>query len=150
MKTDKRRIYGVEGAVDYFFADSDWSVGSNFNLQKSETKVDGSWEKWSVDFASPSKVNTYIGWEPNDWALRLQSQQTFNLTDAAGKKLDGYNTVDLLGSYMLPVGKVSFAVETCWIKITPQFGDSGHKAYIALNMALQTCTIIKAVAELCP
>ncbi len=48
MKTDKRRIYGVEGAVDYFFADSDWSVGSNFNLQKSETKVDGSWEKWAL------------------------------------------------------------------------------------------------------
>ncbi|EJD6041771.1 TonB-dependent siderophore receptor [Providencia rettgeri] len=111
MKTDKRRIYGVEGAVDYFFDDSDWSVGSNFNLQKSESKVNGSWEKWSVDFASPSKVNAYVGWEPNDWALRLQSQQTFNLTDAAGKKLDGYNTVDLLGSYMLPVGKVSFAVE---------------------------------------
>ncbi|MDV5226533.1 TonB-dependent siderophore receptor [Providencia rettgeri] len=111
MKSDKRRIYGVEGAVDYFFDDSDWSVGSNFNLQKSETKVDGKWEKWSVKFASPSKVTAYVGWDPNDWSLRLQSQQTFNMSDADGNKLDGYNTVDFLGSYLLPVGKVSFAVE---------------------------------------
>lgn len=111
MKSDKRRIYGVEGAIDYFFDNSDWSVGSNFNLQKSETKVDGKWEKWSVKFASPSKVTAYVGWEPNDWSLRLQSQQTFNVSDADGNKLDGYNTVDFLSSYLLPVGKVSFAVE---------------------------------------
>ncbi len=28
-----------------------------------------------------------------------------------GRKIDGYNTVDFLGSYALPVGKVSFSVE---------------------------------------
>ncbi|MEY4475916.1 MAG: hypothetical protein RL248_1683, partial [Pseudomonadota bacterium] len=38
---DERRIYGVEGAVDYFFDDSDWSTGATFNLIKSESKTDG-------------------------------------------------------------------------------------------------------------
>ncbi|MEJ1872722.1 TonB-dependent receptor domain-containing protein, partial [Escherichia coli] len=31
LEDDKRRIYGVEGQVDYFFTDSDWSTGANFN-----------------------------------------------------------------------------------------------------------------------
>lgn len=111
LKDDKRRIYGVEGAADYAIADTDWRVGTNFNLIKSETKAGDQWEKWSVKFASPSKVTAYVAWEPSDWTLRLQSQQSFSLTDADGEKLDGYNTVDFLGSYQLPVGKVSFAVE---------------------------------------
>src|SRR5690606_12498043 len=37
---DKRRIYGVEGAVDYVIPDSDWSTGVNFNVLNSETRVD--------------------------------------------------------------------------------------------------------------
>lgn len=41
----------------------------------------------------------------------MQSTQTFDVSDADGKKIDGYNTVDFLGSYALPVGKVSFSVE---------------------------------------
>lgn len=111
MVPDKRRIYGVEGAVDYFFDNSEWSIGTSFNLMKSETKVNDQWKKWSIEYASPSKIVTYVGWEPNDWALRLQNQQTLDLTDAEGRKINGYNTVDLLGSYNLPIGKLSFAVE---------------------------------------
>ena len=50
-------------------------------------------------------------WAPGDWTLRVQSTQTFDLSDEAGKRIEGYNTVDLLGSYLLPVGKLSFSVE---------------------------------------
>lgn len=59
---DKRRIYGVEGAVDYFFEESDWSTGATFNLIKSETKNSGKWQKLTVDTASPSKATAYVGW----------------------------------------------------------------------------------------
>ncbi len=38
---DKRRIYGVEGAVDYLIPDTDWSTGVNFNVLKTESKVNG-------------------------------------------------------------------------------------------------------------
>ncbi len=72
---DKRRIYGVEGAVDYFFDNSEWSAGATFNLIKSETKVSGKWQKLTIDAASPSKATAYIGWAPGDWNLRVQSQQ---------------------------------------------------------------------------
>jgi iron complex outermembrane receptor protein len=116
MEDDKRRIYGVEGQVDYFFSESDWSLGSNFNAIKSETRVNGSWQKLTVDSASPSKVSAWVNWAPGDWTLRMQSTQTFDVSDAAGKKIDGYNTVDFLGSYNLPVGKLSFSVENLFDK----------------------------------
>ncbi|EMA1802954.1 TonB-dependent siderophore receptor, partial [Cronobacter turicensis] len=111
LKDDKRRIYGVEGQVDYFFSDSDWSTGANFNAIKSQTRVDGSWKKLSVDNASPSKVSAWVSWAPDNWTLRLQSTQTFDISDEEGKKIDGYNTVDFIGSYALPVGKIAFSVE---------------------------------------
>ncbi|MBC3382163.1 TonB-dependent siderophore receptor [Serratia fonticola] len=111
MNADKRRIYGMEGAVDYFFDDSEWSTGATFNLIKSETKTDGKWEKLTVDTASPSKATAYVNWAPGDWTVRVQSQQTFDVSDSQGRKLDGYNTIDVLSSYALPVGKVSFSVE---------------------------------------
>ncbi|AEF43995.1 TonB-dependent siderophore receptor [Serratia sp. AS12] len=111
LDSDKRRIYGVEGAVDYFFDNSEWSTGTTFNLIKSETKTDGKWEKLTVDTASPSKATAYVNWAPGDWNLRMQSQQTFDVSDADGNKINGYNTLDFLGSYALPVGKVSFSVE---------------------------------------
>ncbi|WP_312226888.1 TonB-dependent siderophore receptor [Pseudescherichia sp.] len=111
VEDDKRRIYGVEGQVDYFFTESEWSTGANFNVIKSQTRVDGKWEKLTVDSASPSKMSAWVTWAPGDWTLRLQSTQTFDLSDEAGKQIEGYNTVDLLGSYLLPVGKLSFSVE---------------------------------------
>ncbi|MGZ0721197.1 ferric aerobactin receptor IutA [Kluyvera cryocrescens] len=108
---DKRRIYGVEGAVDYFIPDTDWSTGGNFNVLKTESKVDGSWQKYDVKVASPSKATAYIGWAPDPWSLRVQSTTSFKIRDEAGNQLDGYTTIDLLGSYQLPVGKLSFSVE---------------------------------------
>ena len=111
VKDDERRIYGLEGAVDYFIPETDWSTGVNFNVIKSETKVDGQWKKWDVGYASPSKATAYVGWTPDPWSMRLQTTQSFDISDASGAKIDGYNTVDLLGSYALPVGTLSFSVE---------------------------------------
>ncbi len=142
LDDDKRRIYGVEGQVDYFFNDSEWSTGSNFNVIKSETRVEGKWEKLTIDSASPSKVSAWLNWAPGDWNLRVQSTQTLDVSDADGKKINGYNTVDLLGSYALPVGKLSFSVEnlldkdytTVWGQrapglYSPTYGDAGLYTY---------------------
>ncbi len=108
---DKRRIYGVEGAVDYFIPDTDWSTGANFNVLKTESKVDGSWRKYDVKVASSSKATAYVGWSPDPWSLKVQSTTSFNLSDDAGYNINGYTTVDFIGSYELPVGKLSFSVE---------------------------------------
>lgn len=108
---DKRRVYGVEGAVDYFIADTDWSTGANLNLLKTEAKASGQWKKADVKTASPSKATAYVSWAPDVWVLRLQSTTSFGLNDASGQNISGYSTFDLLGSYQLPVGKLSFSVE---------------------------------------
>jgi len=142
LDDDKRRIYGVEGQVDYFFDNSEWSSGANFNIIKSETRVEGKWEKLTIDSASPSKVSAWLNWAPGDWDLRVQSTQTFDVSDADGKKIDGYNTVDFLGSYALPVGKLSFSVEnlldkdytTVWGQraqglYSPTYGDAALYTY---------------------
>ncbi|MBD2793669.1 TonB-dependent siderophore receptor [Xenorhabdus sp. 42] len=111
ISPDKRRIYGIEGAVDYLFDNSDWTAGTTFNILKSETQKKDKWEKLSIETASPSKMTAYVNWAPDDWEFRLQSQQTFDISDNKGKKLDGYNTIDFLGTYHLPVGKISFSIE---------------------------------------
>ena len=67
--------------------------------------------KMEREVCQPVKSHRVCGLGAVRLTLRLQSQQSFSLTDADGEKLDGYNTVDFLGSYQLPVGKVSFAVE---------------------------------------
>lgn len=147
LDDDKRRIYVVEGQVDYFFNDSEWSTGSNFNIIKSETRVDGKWEKLTIDSASPSKVSAWLNWAPGDWNLRVQSTQSFDVSDADGKKINGYNTVDFLGSYALPVGKLSFSVEnlldkdytTAWEQrapglYSPTYGDAGLYTYKGRRM----------------
>lgn len=108
---DKRRVYGVEGSVDYFIADTDWSTGANLNVLKTETKAKGQWQKADVKTASPSKATAYVSWAPDVWILRLQSTTSFGLNDASGQNISGYSTFDLLGSYQLPVGKLSFSVE---------------------------------------
>ena len=72
-----------------------------------------------VDTASPSKVTACVGWAPGDWNLRLQSQQTFDVSDdgdytkanSPGPQDRWLQHLDFLGSYSLPVGKISFSVE---------------------------------------
>lgn len=131
---DKRRIYGVEGAVDYLIPDTDWSTGVNFNVLKTESKVNGTWQKYDVKTASPSKATAYIGWAPDPWSLRVQSATSFDVSDAQGYKVDGYTTVDLLGSYQLPVGTLSFSIEnlfdrdytTVWGQRAPLYYSPGY------------------------
>ncbi|MFE8117782.1 TonB-dependent siderophore receptor [Brenneria goodwinii] len=142
VKPNERRIYGVEGALDYFFDDSDWSAGISGNLVKSELKTNGKWEKLDVRDASASKAVAYVNWAPDDWSLRLQSQQSFDLSDAQGRKINGYNTLDFIGSYQLSVGKVSFSVEnlldkqytTTWgqrapLQYSPTYGPASLYEY---------------------
>lgn len=134
VEDDKRRIYGVEGAVDYFIPDTEWSTGGNFNILKTESKVGNQWQKNDVKTASPSKTTAYIGWAPDPWSLRVQSTTSFGLSDASGHKISGYSTFDFLGSYQLPVGTLSFSIEnllnreytTVWGQRAPLYYSPGY------------------------
>ncbi|VCW48508.1 Ferric aerobactin receptor [Escherichia coli] len=56
------------------------------------------------------------------------------MSDAQGYKVDGYTTVDLLGSYQLPVGTLSFSIEnlfdrdytTVWGQRAPLYYSPGY------------------------
>ena len=99
VKDDRRRIYGVEGAVDYLIPDTDWStVCVNFNVLKTESKVNGQWQKYDVKESSPSKATAYISWAPEPWSLRVQSTTSFDVSDAEGNDINGYTTVDFISS----------------------------------------------------
>ncbi len=63
VQSDNGVFTAFEGAVAYFIPDSDWSVGGNFNVLKSQVQTDGRWQKWDVTLASPSKA-------PPGWAGR--------------------------------------------------------------------------------
>ncbi len=73
--------------------------------------------------------------------LRVQSTQTFDVSDADGKKIDGYNTVDF-PQLRLPVGKVSFSVENVLDKDYTTAQDSAHRGCIAQRVgALRVCIL---------
>lgn len=131
--------------MDYFFTDSDWSTGANFNAIKSETRENGKWEKLTVDSASPSKASAWVNWAPGDWTLRVQSTQTFDVSDADGKKIDGYNTVDFWVATPCRWAKSASAWRTCWTKTTPPPGASAHRGCIAQPTAHRVFILIKAV-----
>ncbi len=115
-------------------------------MLKSQVQTDGRWQKWDVTLASPSKATAWVGWAPDPWSLRVQSQQVFDLSDAAGNKLEGYNTVDFIGSYALPVGKVTFSIETCLTKTMSLSGASARRCSTAQPTAVHRCMSTKVVA----
>lgn len=61
-----------------------------------------------AQYARRPRLATGAALDP--WSARVQHTQSFDLTDASGNKIDGYNTVDFIGSYLLPVGKLSFSI----------------------------------------
>ncbi|GAB2464000.1 TonB-dependent receptor [Comamonas humi] len=107
---EKRRNYGLEGSLDYAFA-SQWSSGGNWLWLRSQVKQNGDWAKQSIMTASPSKLGAYLQWTPAPWKLRLQATHQLNLQDDNGQRIDGFTTVDLMGSVKLPVGTLNFGVQ---------------------------------------
>lgn len=109
-------------------------------------QTDGRWQKWDVTLASPSKATAWVGWAPDPWSLRVQSQQVFDLSDAAGNKLEGYNTVDFIGSYALPVGKVTFSIENLLNEDYVTIWASARRCSTAQPTAVHRCMSTKVVA----
>ncbi|MGC0151412.1 TonB-dependent receptor [Chromobacterium vaccinii] len=114
--SQKVRTYGLEGQVAYNFSEH-WRLGGNLLAIKSEQQnANGGWGKQAVTSASPSKTGLFVDWNQGNATLRLQGQKIFDLDDASGNKLNGYATADLLGSYKLPVGTLSFGVQNLFNK----------------------------------
>lgn len=108
---DKKRDYGLEGAVTRYF-DNGFEVGGTLHLVRSEQKANtGSWKKRDARYASLSSATAFIGWTDYVRSARLQANHAFDLEDAADREIDGYTTLDLALSKQTDVGKFSLGVQ---------------------------------------
>ncbi|MGX9417714.1 TonB-dependent receptor [Vibrio sp. WJH972] len=110
VNDDQKRIYGLEGQLNYHFTD-EWYVGLQGHLIESETKSDGSWSNLAAETASPSNALLRAGYDNYDYGADLQLQTIANYHDDDGGELEGYSLVHLSSYYSLPVGKVSFGIQ---------------------------------------
>ncbi|WP_407330756.1 TonB-dependent receptor [Enterovibrio sp. 27052020O] len=107
----KKRIYGVEAQMSYWLSDQ-WQTGvSGHWVTSKEQDADGNWEKMSVNYASASKAGAWIGWYDDIYAVKLQNQTLFDLSDDSDNQIDGYSVFDVLGSVDLPVGSLGFGIQ---------------------------------------
>lgn len=105
-----KRVYGLETELNYWFAEGLQLGGSGHVVRTEEKDEDGDWVKTSVNYASASKASAWIGWYDPNYALRLQSNTMFDLSDDFDGELDGYTTVDFTSSVNLPVGSLGFGI----------------------------------------
>lgn len=104
------RNMGVEMETSYHFENGLY-FGVTGLLIKSETEENGNWKKQSIFTASPSKVVSYIGYSHNNWAVRFQNQQTFDLEGNMNSKIEGYNISDLSLAYNTNFGKFAIGIQ---------------------------------------
>ena len=145
----QRKVYGVEGSIEYFLNDN-WSVGGSyaFTEGRSYYKAIGQWLDLQAADVSPQKFTSFVTYGQEDLNIRLQST-TFSDYDkgksfSASKKtvkdrdIEGYTTVDMLVSYQLPVGTIKAGISNLlnedyetvysqWARTTYS-GISAHKA----------------------
>lgn len=112
---EKKRVYGLESVAQYQL-NSQWSVGGNLHLVKSEKKTDDGWEAIEAYYASTNKLGAHVNWSGDKLNLRFQGTQIADYEDDAERKLEGYAVFDLLGSYPLPVGQMSFGINNLFDK----------------------------------
>ncbi|WP_133180282.1 TonB-dependent receptor [Shewanella decolorationis] len=118
VKDQDKRSYGLEAQLNFDIT-SDWQVGTNLHLVRSEVKDENNWIDETVTYASPSKATAFIGWRGDTQKIRLQAEHSFSAeydyrfktNDGLASELDSYTTLDLLGSIDLPVGTLSYGIE---------------------------------------
>lgn len=108
---DRKRDYGIEGALTRYFSDG-LEVGGTLHLVRSEQENDeGGWEKRDARYASLSSATAFVGWSDHVHSARLQANHTFDLEDDAERKIDGNTTLDLALSRQTDFGKFSLGVQ---------------------------------------
>ncbi|WP_422444457.1 MULTISPECIES: TonB-dependent receptor [unclassified Endozoicomonas] len=145
----KRKVYGIEGAIEYFLNDY-WYVGGTyaFTEGRSYYKEIGEWLDLQAADVSPEKFTTFVAYDQGDLNVRLQSMTFLDYDKGKSyssssqtvtdREIDGYTTVDLLVSYDLPMGTLKAGItnllnkdyETVysqWARTTYN-GISAHKA----------------------
>ncbi|WP_337992700.1 TonB-dependent receptor domain-containing protein [Cronobacter sakazakii] len=124
LDDDKRRIYGLEGQVDYFFSDSAWSTGANFNAIKSETRVDGDWKKLTVDSASRLKSAPGLTGHRITGPCACRAPRHSMCLMMPVRKSTAITRWTLSAAMRSRSVKSRSVSKTCWIRITPPSGSA--------------------------
>lgn len=106
----KTRNTGLEAQLRWRPAPG-WELGGNLLAIRTEVEENGDWQRAAATAASPSKLGLFGGWQGDAFGLRLQAMRTFDMEDGSGRELQGYTTVDLLGDWQLPVGRLAFGIQ---------------------------------------
>lgn len=106
-----KRVYGLETELNYWLTTNLQIGGSGHVVRTEEKDSSGNWVKSAVTGASASKASAWLGWYDEQYALRLQSNTMFDLSDDSDDELDGYTTVDFMSSVNLPVGSLAFGIQ---------------------------------------
>lgn len=112
----KKRIYGFEGAFTAYLTEH-LSAGGNVAWVRGQTRVGGQWQALNAWEVAPPKIGGFVQWQEGDsWSLRAQVMRVTDDDDAAddgtpgGVHVDGYTTVDLIGSLRVGNGRLGLAV----------------------------------------
>lgn len=109
---DKRRDYGLEASVTRYLG-SHWEVGGTLHILASESKINGEWEDRSITdapYPSQDTATLHVGWSDFQRSLRLQANHSWDYTDYEGAEIEGFTTLDLIGSQQTDYGKFSLGI----------------------------------------
>ena len=111
VEDQKSRDFGFEGALTRHF-ENGWEAGTTLHLVRSEEEdARGDWIKRDARYASLSKSTAFVGWKGDGRSARLQANKAFSLKDDADHTIDGYTTLDLLGSQDTGFGTFSAGIQ---------------------------------------
>ncbi|VEB07415.1 putative TonB-dependent receptor [Klebsiella pneumoniae] len=146
VQSDKRRIYGVEGAVDYFIPDSDWSVGGNFNVLKSQVQTDGRWQKWDVTLASPSKATAWVAGRRIRGACACRASRCLTSATPPATSWKAITPSILSVVTRCRWGKLTFSIENLLNEDYVTIWASARRCSTAQPTAVHRCMSTKVVA----
>ena len=120
LADEEKKVYGIDASLDYFLNDY-WVIGGSYSFVEGRSYDEnaGKWLDLSAADVSPEKITAYASYAEDDLQVRLQAtsfadydkgKQANADGEVTSYDIDGYTTVDLLASYSLPVGVVSFGI----------------------------------------
>ncbi|MCL6415479.1 TonB-dependent receptor [Aestuariirhabdus sp. Z084] len=122
QKDQKKKIYGLEGSLDYFL-DRYWAAGISGAYTRGKTKDEqsGKWLHLDALEVAPAKVVSYLAYDLDSGSsIRLQATSVFDYNKAEDSTssgaivddgdIDGYTTLDLLTRWKLPLGELGVSI----------------------------------------
>lgn len=108
---EKKRDYGLEGAVTRYFNNGVEAGGTLHLVRSDKETANGDWERRDALDASLSSATAFVGWSDQARSARLQANHSFDLKDDAGREIEGNTTLDLVLGQKTDFGRFTLGVQ---------------------------------------